>query len=459
MDDLLLAQIGELLERADNNAKITISECDRFLNQIPSFSDKHTIEDTRSFLEYLGNPEQNIQIIHVAGTNGKGSVCNYLSSVLTKADYTVGMFTSPHLVAVNERFAIDGKPISEGVFVEVFIETLRRVMEFDKEGYFPTYFEFLFFMAMILYDVYPVDYLILETGLGGRLDATNAVDNPILTVITEIGYDHMQYLGTTIEEIAAEKAGIIKRGVPVVFFDKRPESTGVIKRKALELDSRAIAVEPKNIENVDITRDESGNKYIAFSYNSLYDKYADLKLSTEAKYQTQNAAVAVTCLEVLRDKGANISELDIREGLLTSKWDCRMEEMRPGIYVDGAHNLDGIEAFLDSVEDIGCDGRKMLLFGIVGDKQYKDIIYEILKRGLFDSIYVATLETNRTVSTSDLKIAFEDCKDELGIIGLPIKYYSNVRDAVTDVIAMRKSGDYVFAAGSLYLAGQIKSVI
>ena len=459
MDDLLLAQIGELLERADNSAKITISECDGFLNQIPSFSDKHTIEDTKGFLEYLGNPEENIQIIHVAGTNGKGSVCNYLSSVLTKADYTVGMFTSPHLVSVNERFAIDGKPISEGVFVEVFIETLRRIMEYGREGYFPTYFEFLFFMAVILYDVYPVDYLILETGLGGRLDATNAVENPILTVITEIGYDHMQYLGTTIEQIAAEKAGIIKRGVPVVFFDKRAESTAVIKNKALELDSRAIAVEAKNIENVDITRDESGNKYVAFSYNSLYDKYADLKLSTEAKYQAQNAAVAVTCLEVLRDKGANISELDIREGLLTSKWDCRMEEMRPGVYVDGAHNLDGIEAFLDSVEDIGCDGRKMLLFGIVGDKQYKDIVYEILKRGLFDSIYVATLETNRTVSTSDLKIAFEDCKDELGIIGLPIKYYSNVRDAVTDVIAMRKSGDYVFAAGSLYLAGQIKSVI
>ncbi|MBQ7657806.1 MAG: bifunctional folylpolyglutamate synthase/dihydrofolate synthase [Butyrivibrio sp.] len=459
MDDLLLAQIDELLERAENGAKIKISECDSFLNQIPSFSDKHTIEDTRDFLDYLGNPQDNLNIIHVAGTNGKGSVCNYISTVLTKADYTVGMFTSPHLVSVNERFAIDGKPVSEGVFVEVFIETIRRVMEYGKEGYFPTYFEFLFFMAVILYDVYPVDYLILETGLGGRLDATNAVANPILTVITEIGYDHMQYLGTTIEQIAAEKAGIIKRGVPVVFYDKRAEASDVIKKKALELDARAIAVEARNIENVGICRDESGNKYIAFSYNSLYDKYADLKLSTEAKYQTQNAAVAVTCLEVLRDKGARISEMDIREGLLTSKWDCRMEEMRPGVYVDGAHNIDGIEAFLDSAEDIGCDGRKMLLFGIVGDKQYKDIIYEILKRNIFDAIYVATLETSRTVSTSDLKIAFEDCKDELGIIGLPIKYYSNVRDAVTDVIAMRKSGDYVFAAGSLYLAGQIKSVI
>jgi dihydrofolate synthase/folylpolyglutamate synthase len=459
MDDSLLASVAELLERAGNGAKITIKECDELLNSIPSFSDKHTLEETKDFLQYLGNPEENINIIHVAGTNGKGSVCNYISSVLMKANYTVGMFTSPHLVEVNERFAIDGRAISEGVFVEVFIETLRRIMEYDREGYFPTYFEFLFFMAMLLYDVYPVDYLILETGLGGRLDATNAVERPLLSVITEIGYDHMQYLGTTIEEIAGEKAGIIKKSVPVVFFDKRPESTEVIKKRALELDTRAIAVEQKSIEDIRTIRDDAGNKYIAFSYNSLYDKYADLKLSTEARYQTQNAAVAVTCLEILRDQGCDISELDIREGLLVAKWDCRMDEIRPGIYVDGAHNMDGIEAFLDSAQDIGCDGRKMLLFGIVWDKQYKDIIYEILRRGIFDAIYVATLETDRSVSVSDLKIAFQDSKDQLDIIGLPIKYYSNVRDAVTDVITLRKSGDCVFAAGSLYLAGQIKSVI
>ena len=459
MDDMLLQSVRDLIERADNNARITIDECEAFLNQIPGFTDKHTIQDTKDFLEFLGSPDENINIIHVAGTNGKGSVCSYLSSVLTKADYSVGMFTSPHLVRINERFAIDGKPASEGVFVEVFLETLKRVMEYDREDYFPTYFEFLFFVAMLLYDVYPVDYLILETGLGGRLDATNVVSHPVISVITEIGYDHMQYLGNTIEDIAGEKAGIIKPGVPVVFFDKRPQSTEVIKKTALEKDSRAIAVEKKNIEDVSFVKDDNGNKYIAFSYNSLYDRYADLRLATQALYQTENAAVAVTCLEILRDKGAQISELDIREGLLSAKWDGRMEEMRPGIYVDGAHNLDGIEAFLDSVREINCEGRKLLLFGIVGDKQYKDIVLEILKSRQFDAIYVSVLETNRSVSVSDLKTAFEDGKDELGIIGVPIKYYSNVRDAVTDIITMRKSGDYVFAAGSLYLAGQIKSLI
>ncbi len=459
MDDTLNLAVSELIERADNNAKITIAECEGFLNMIPKFTQKHSLEETRAFLDYLGSPDENIKIIHVAGTNGKGSVCSYLSSVLTKADYSVGLFTSPHLVSLNERFAIDGKPISEGVFVEVFVEVLRRVAEYDESDYFPTYFELLFFVAMLLYDVYPVDYLILETGLGGRLDATNSVRKPVLSIITEIGYDHMEYLGTSLEEIAAEKAGIIKTGVPVVFFDKRKETSDVIKKVALEKEVRAISVEDKNIEDVSFTGDEGGNKCIAFSYKSLYDKYADLRLATWALYQTQNAAVAVTALEILRDSGADISELDIREGLLSAKWEGRMEEMRPGIYVDGAHNLDGIDAFLKSVSGISCEGRKLLLFGIVGDKQYKDIILEILKSQQFDAIYVAVLETSRSVSVSDLKTAFEDSKEELGIIGLPMKYYSNVRDAVTDIITMRKSGDYVFAAGSLYLAGQIKALI
>ncbi len=451
--------MADFISRSDNGEKITLAECDDILNSIHKFTDKHTIEDTRRFLEYLGNPEENMKIVHVAGTNGKGSVCCYISNILMKAGYTVGMFTSPHLVKVSERFCVDGKPISDGLFVEVFIELLKRILEYEDEEFFPTYFEYLFFMAMLLYDVYPVDYLVLETGLGGRLDATNTVSEPVVSVITEIGYDHMQYLGNTIEEIAGEKAGIIKAGIPVVFFDKRPESTAVIKQKALELDSRAIVVESADIEDRRLEQDDSGNKYIAFSLNCLYDKYVDLKLSTQAKYQAENAAVAVAAIEILRDKGADVSELDIREGLLTAKWDARMEEVRPGVFVDGAHNIDGIMAFLDSTADIACEGRKIMLFGIVDDKQYQEIIRQILMSHQFEAIFVAVMETARSVSVSDLKSAFEDGKEELGIFGLPIKYYSNVRDAVTDIITMRKSKDIIFSAGSLYLAGEIKGML
>jgi dihydrofolate synthase/folylpolyglutamate synthase len=462
---MLEERIKRFIDADDDGERVDISECETFLNEIPSFTDKHTIENTKAFLDFLGNPDENMQIIHVAGTNGKGSVCSYVSSILMKAGFTVGMFTSPHLVKITERFQVDGKPIADGLFVEIFVEMLRRINEFN-EGlaesggpYFPTYFEYLFFMAMLLYDVYPVDYLVLETGLGGRLDATNSVARPLVSVITEIGYDHMQYLGETIEEIAGEKAGIIKSGVPVVFFDKRSEATDVIKKKALELDTRAVAVESRNIQDTRRERDEAGNKYVAFSLNSLYDKYVDLKLSTEALYQAENAAVAVETVEILRGLGAEISELDIREGLLAAKWEGRMEEIRPGIYMDGAHNIDGITAFLESIRDIECSGRKLMLFGIVSDKQYKEIVQEILKTNQFEQIYVAVLETSRSLSVSDLKGAFEDAKEELGIFGVPVKYYSNVRDAITDIITNRKSGDMVFAAGSLYLAGQIKGML
>ena len=459
MDKELENSIANLLSKSDLGEQITVSECENFLNNIPKFTVKHTIDETRAFLSYLGNPDENMKIIHVAGTNGKGSVCKYIQSVLLTASYSVGTFTSPHLVKINERFCVDGKPITDGLFCEIFVETLRRITEYGDTEYFPTYFEYLFFMAMLLYDVYPVDYLVMETGLGGRLDATNAVASPLLCVITEIGYDHMQYLGDTLEKIAGEKAGIIKKNVPVVIFDKRPETTEVLLNKALENEARAVVVKKENIENVKLCSDDMGNKFIAFSYNSLYDKYVDLKLSTEAKYQTENASVAVAALEILRDKGADISELDIRDGILSAKWEGRMEEVRPGVYVDGAHNTDGISAFIESVSDISCEGKKMLLFSMVDDKQYKSIIKEILKCRQFDSINVAVLETSRSVSMAELKGAFEDAKDELGIIGLPIKYYSNVRDAVTDIITMRKSGDVVFAAGSLYLVGQIKSII
>ncbi len=466
MSDELDSAVESLLKRSEDGGAVSVYDCEKFINEVPRFTVKHGIEETRKFMDYLGNPDENMKIIHVAGTNGKGSVCCYIQSVLLKAGYKVGLFTSPHLVKINERFCVDGKPISDGLFVEIFMETLRRVVEYREDmepeeetsaKYFPTYFEYLFFMAMILYDVYPVDYLILETGLGGRLDATNSVSKPLVSVITEIGYDHMQYLGETLEEIAAEKAGIIKKGVPVVAFDKRPETTAVIKAKALEMDTRTTIVNPENIEMVRIEGDNGGNKHIAFCYNSLYDKYVDLTLSTVAKYQTENAAIAVEALEILKSQGTEISELDIREGLISARWEGRMEEIRPGIYVDGAHNIDGIDAFLESCREIECEGKKLLLFGVASDKQYPEIVKMLLRTGQFERIYAAVMETSRSVSVSDLKTAFEDAKEELGIIGLPIKYYTNVADAVTDIITMRKSGDLVFAAGSLYLAGQIKS--
>ncbi|WP_155830017.1 bifunctional folylpolyglutamate synthase/dihydrofolate synthase [Butyrivibrio sp. AC2005] len=448
---------SDMLERLDNGERLGFYECDRFVDQIPAFTEKHSVEDTRKFLEYIGSPDLKMHIIHVAGTNGKGSVCNYLSEILRQAGFKVGMFTSPHLVKVTERFCINGMPIEDSIFCEIFADLIKKIRDYEAEKYFPTYFEFLFFMAMLLYEKYPVDYLVLETGLGGRLDATNSVHAPVLDVITEIGLDHMQYLGNTISEIAGEKAGIIRKDTPVVVYNRRDMSTDVIEKRADELSARVYRVEPEFVTEINTTPDDAGNICIDFSYESQYDKYCGLRLQSIAKFQTENAAIAIMCTRALRDIGVNITDDDISYGLRKAKWGGRMELILPGIYVDGAHNVDGMEAFLDCAGNVPCDKKRILLFGAVADKQYHLMIRQILESRLFDRICVSVLETGRSVSESQLRAAFESemrhFKDKPDI---RFSYYTSVRDALMDIITDRGAGDVVFAAGSLYLVGQVR---
>lgn len=207
------------------NKRYGYEEAVDYVLQIPKFTKKNTPEDTRRFYEYLGRPGERSGLIHVAGTNGKGSVCSYIDSVLEEAGYRTGLFTSPHLVDVRERFRLKGEMISTEDFARVFNQVLENVENFSEKCgngvYHPTFFEMLFFMAMLWFQEKRADYIILETGMGGRLDATNVIAHPCVTVITRIGLDHTEYLGNSKEEIAGEKAGIIKKGVPVVFWNRR----------------------------------------------------------------------------------------------------------------------------------------------------------------------------------------------------------------------------------------------
>ena len=447
----------ELVNRIDAGERLGVYECESFIERIPAFTEKHSVEETRKFLEYLGSPDKNMKIIHVAGTNGKGSVCNYLSEILRQAGFSVGMFTSPHLSKINERFCINGKPISDNTFCELFATLMIKVRDYSAPNYFPTYFEFLFFMAMLLYEKYPVDYLVLETGLGGRLDATNSIHEPVLDVITEIGMDHMQYLGNTISEIAAEKAGIIREKVPVVFINKREASTEVIERRAKSLGSRIYRVEPGDVFDISPEADDAGNICIDFSYESKYDRYCGLRVQSAAKFQTENAAIAIMCARALIDLGISITEDDIIFGLKKAKWGGRMELLLPGIYVDGAHNVDGMGAFLESASAVPCGGKRYLLFGAVSDKQYHLMIRQILASNLFDRIYIAVLETARTASESQLRAAIRSEADRAGEeLHVQFAYYGSVRDAFMDILTDRGADDVVFAAGSLYLVGQVR---
>lgn len=440
-------------ENIDKENKLTLSICEEFLDRLPSLTGKHSVLENRDFLDFMGSPDEGMKIIHVAGTNGKGSVCNYVSSILKHAGYKAGMFTSPHLVRITERFQIDGREISEDVFIKAFLEILNKVKDYQEQrplssDFFPSYFEYLFFMAMVIYKVHPVDYLVLETGLGGLLDVTNVIRKPLVSIITEVGKDHMQYLGDTYEEIAAHKAGIIKKGIPVIFFDKRKETTKVITDEAIKKQAKIRCISDASIKNVSSATGNEGNKYVDFCYDSEYYNYVGLCLRSSAVYQTQNAALAISCIEELKSLGADISLNDIQKGLLDAKWPCRMEEIKKGFIVDGAHNADGIEAFLKSAGELDSKGSKILLFGVVSDKQYMQMASMIGNSRIFDKIAVCSLKTGRSLDMDSLKDAFSSFDN--------VSFYDSVDEAACYINSIKKDDDLVFAAGSLYLAGQLK---
>ncbi len=440
-------------------------EAEAFLLEVPKFTSKNNPEDTRKFLRTLGSPEENCKIIHVAGTNGKGSVCAYLCSVLKQTGIRTGMFTSPHLVEMRERFRVNGELISE----ERFLWGLNYVMGHLEEArlavgraeYHPTFFELLFLMGMVIFREEKAEYLVLETGLGGRLDATNAVEHPVLTVITEIGMDHMEYLGNTIGEIAAEKAGILKPGVPVVFCDKRKEASRVIRERAETLGNRAVGVGKKDYFYKKLT-----NKSIDFSMQCRYYDYIRLSLATPAVYQAENAAVAVRCMEELKRldgdrRIACMTEAQLRKGLEEAVWEGRMEEVLPGIFVDGAHNEDGIRAFAETVRTDGCTGGRMLVFSAVADKDYKSMIRILQEGRLFDAAAVVGIRSGRAAEPERLRERFVSYNGgRKGRDGsMEIMYYRDMETALPELRNRKKADDFIYIVGSLYLVGEVKALL
>ncbi len=437
------------------SADLNYKKAEQYILDIPKFAGKHTLKDTRKFIEKLIEDGICSKVIHIAGTNGKGSVCAYLRSILMKSGCSVGMFTSPHLESMRERICLGEEMISKEDFTAAFDKVIWAWKELTKEAdeeerkrLHPSFFEILFLMAMVYFKEKAPDYIILETGLGGRLDATNCLEKPALCIITEIGFDHMQYLGNTIEEIAAEKAGIIKPLVPVVFFDKRQEVTEVLQKYAKEAKSQTVILEKDNILNVNI-----GNKTIDFSLHSGYYKYDSLFLETTALYQTENASLAVMGAQILSEEDVRICDDTIRKGLLKAQWLGRMEEVLPGVYLDGAHNEDGIEAFLKTVESRKDAGRRFLLFGVVADKQYEGMIAQIAAAGLFSQIAVTVLESDRSASLDTLREIWRQYDKQV------CSFHQNAKDAYHHLLSEKKDADTIYIAGSLYLIGQMKALM
>ena len=428
----------------------TYEEAAAYIEEIPKFTKKHTLEHTKTFLKRLGNPAADRKIVHVAGTNGKGSVCAYLQAILMAEGKRTGFFTSPHLVSVNERIRVDNIQIDNETFLKVFRKVLKIVRQMVEDGIeHPSYFEFLFGMGMTAFAETDVEYIILEPGLGGRLDATNAIDNPALAIITSISLDHTAILGDTIEKIAGEKAGIIKPGVPVFFDGSSKKAAEVIKAKASELGVSCREVTKNAYEIQEVHR-----KYIAFSRRSAYDKDVIFQVPMCGCYQAMNAELALEASEYLL-AGEEIHMDRWKEALAELHWEGRMERVGAHITVDGAHNPGAMEAFVESVKalDESERGEMVLLFSAVSDKKYDQMI-EYLCENLDVKAYVVTqIEDERGVPAEELADVFRRYTDR------PVYCKERLEDAVRTAMNERGETGEIYCLGSLYLVGMMKKLL
>ena len=419
-----------------------------YIERIPEFSGKKSgLPRVREFLGLLGNPDREFQIFHVAGTNGKGSVCAFLTAMLKEAGISCGTFISPHLVEVRERFLINGEMVSREAFLRAFEETREAVRRWMAAGEaHPTYFEFLFYLGLVLFRNAGVSVLVLETGMGGLRDVTNVTERPLASVITSISFDHMDYLGHTISEIAGEKAGIIKTGVPLVYDASNPEAAQVIKRTAKEKNAPCLGIEAVPFSPAD------GGICFSVSYKG---KKRSAFVPFSAPYQAMNASLAVGAMEA---SGLPVSEDQVFSGLRKAKWPARMEEILPEVYLDGAHNEDGIRAFLEAaclLKEQKKPKRVLLLFGAVADKEYGKMLRKVKEQLCPEWCILAQLAIYRAIPLEELlKTAKEILEPETRV--LPAE---DVGQAVSLLLKEKKPGELAFIAGSLYLAGEVKAYL
>ena len=401
------------------------------------FGNRPGAEVSALMLEKLGRPQQDMSVIHIAGTNGKGSVSAFLCSILKEAGIRTGMFTSPHLVDFRERICVDGQMISREE-----VTKLGNMLLEEDFGTVPTMFDYCLAMALLDYRDRQCQAAVIETGLGGRLDSTNAIGVPEVTVITKIGYDHMAILGDTLDKIAAEKAGVIKKGTKLVMESQEQEAMEVL----LKTVEKEEVTEPKIADIRDVTecRYENGRQYFS------YKKYKNLEMTMLGVHQYENAAAAILAAEIfLKDRGIseNQAEYYIREGIRKTRWEGRMEILNtdPFLMVDGAHNGNGVAALAESLRTLFPGEKFHFVMGVMADKNYNEMIEELLPLAL--DFKTVTVESERALAAQELseKIRAKGICDA----GL-LHSYDELKPGRLDVSCK------TIAFGSLYFVGEIK---
>ena len=426
----------------DMETSSACSQAVSFLEHLPMYTGKNSLSDIARVLELLGHPERSFRLIHVAGTNGKGSTCAFLESIFRGMGVKTGLFTSPHLIRINERIRVDGEMIPDGAFADALLRVRQAVERWKEEGGRQlAYFETLFAMGLCYFQESGIRLLICETGLGGRLDATNAIASADCVVITSVSLDHTQYLGETVEEIAFEKAGIIRRNTPVVYCAKDAKSAGVIERVAKERNAEPIPLTP---DMFCVTAKQEGR--ICAGLDTKDGSVLTLQIPFEAEIQAENACLAALCALRL---GA--SEDAVRSGIARCVWSGRMERIRPDVYVDGAHNPDGIRQIAAEIRRTAEKRRVWLLTAIVSDKNHAGMVQELCRGVTYAGIMVTSVGGSRQLDVQTLAEEFRRAGQKR------VETQPDAEKAYQR--ALQEKGDSVlFCVGSLYLVGEILSV-
>lgn len=395
-------------------------------------------------LRRLGNPETSARSVHITGTKGKGSTSAMIASILTRAGYRTGLYTSPHLLSFTERVQIDGQTIPEQTFARLVKEMKPEVETVNSTGGLGelTTFELLTALAFLYFRESKVDYQVMEVGLGGRLDATNVV-SPEVCILTSISYDHTDVLGTTLTQIATEKAGIIKLGRPVVSAPQVPEAMGVIEKVCQEREARLVKVgRDVTFEMVDF-----GPDWQSLRVKGLLGEY-DLRIPLLGRYQLENATVAVAAAEVLNGLGAKVSRQDIVDGLAGVRWPGRLQVLRrkPWLVIDGAHNADSAHKLMLALKEYFSFERLFLIFGASADKDIGGMVAEL---STLPGQVIVTRSRNPR-SADPVRLAGEFAK-----LGVNAEITGDVASAVDLALSKASPTDLICVTGSLFVVAEV----
>lgn len=400
---------------------------------------KFGLNSTERILERVGNPHRKLRFIHVAGTNGKGSTATMLAAILREHGFKTGLYTSPHLVRFTERFSINGQEVGAERMLQVF-EKIRSVLD-EKEP--PTFFEVTTAMAFLYFAEEQADWVIAETGMGGRLDATNVID-PEVCIITNIGFDHQEYLGSTLASIAREKAGIIKEGIPLITGALQPVVQGILKTTCMNRKAPLLRYK----SDFRVRRNSDGT----FQYRGMDAQWPALRVNLRGPHQTANAALAVAAAELLHRKGLlQLENSAVERALADVEWPARLEvlEENPTIILDGAHNPQGAESLRDALKDCFKYERLHLVLGIMADKDIRGILRRLLP--LAQTAIFTQPRYSRAANPEELRRMARPYIQKHYVIPDPASAIAQARQ-------MAEPGDLICITGSLYFAGEVKEI-